>query len=236
MTAIMDVVAQVTSGTITEREKAIRLHDYVREEVKFGFSRYFDAASPDYTMSFGAGHCNPKSRLMVALFRAAGLEAFQHFVVIPKDILEGVTPAYMWWMIPTKLNHSYVEVKVEGVWSEIDSFIVDTSLLKAAQARLPGESRSMGYGVRIDSTNQWGGQNRAFSQFDPKMMIEDHGRIDDLEGYFRSRKYHHKILGVRFNTTFNLMGERMARKLNSYIDQIRQLGDDLYLSTVDTDA
>ena len=227
MTGIMDVVAQVTSGIVNERERAIRLHDYVRAKVKFGFNRYFDTASPDYTLSFGAGHCNPKSRLMVALFRTAGLDAFQHFVVIPKDILEGVIPASMWWMIPKKLNHSYVEVKVDRIWSEIDSFIVDTPLLKAAQARLLGEARIIGYGVRIDSTNQWDGKNSAFSQFDPKMMIEDHGRIDDIEKYFHSRNYHHKMLGVRFNTTFNLMGEGMVRQLNAHIDQMRQLGDDL---------
>jgi hypothetical protein len=226
MATVMDVVDRVTSGIVTKQEKAIRLHNYVRDNIKFGFNRYFDAGSPDYTLSCGAGHCNPKSRLMVALFQAAGLEAFQHFVVIPRDILKGVIPSNSWWIIPAELSHSYVEVKVDGIWCEIDSFIVDTPLLKAAQARLASEGRTIGYGVRIDSTNQWDGQNRAFSQFDSEMMIEDHGRIDDLESYFRSRKYRHKILGVRFNTTFNLMGDRMVSQFNSQIDQIRQQDDD----------
>lgn len=225
MQTIMDLGAQLTSGIVTEREKAIRLHDYVRDTIKFGFNRFFDAASPDYTISFGAGHCNAKSRLMVALLRAAGLEAFQHFVVIPRDILKGVIPSNMWWIIPAEINHSYVEVNLEGSWCEIDSFIVDTPLLKAAQARLASEDQHIGYGVRIESTNQWEGQSQAFSQFDHKMMIEDHGRIDDLESYFRSGKYRHKILGVRFNTTFKLMGDRMVSQFNSQIDQIRQQGN-----------
>ncbi len=91
---------------------------------------------------------------MVALFQAAGLEAFQHFVVIPRDILKGVIPSNRWWIIPAELSHSYIEIKLNETWCEIDSFIVDTPLLKAAQARLASEGRTIGYGVRIDSTNQ----------------------------------------------------------------------------------
>ena len=91
---------------------------------------------------------------MVVLFQAAWLEAFQHFVVIPRDILKGVIPSNRWWIIPAELSHCYVEVQVDGIWCEIDSFIVDTPLLKAAQARLASEGRTIGYGVRIDSTNQ----------------------------------------------------------------------------------
>ena len=153
MATVMSVVDQVTSGVANEREKAIRLHDFVRDNINFGFNRYFDAALPDYTLSCRAGHCNPKSRLMVALFRAAGVEAYQHFVVIPRDILQGVIPSNSWWIIPAELSHSFVEVKVEGMWCEIDSFIVDTPLLKAAQAKLASERRTTGYGARIDSTN-----------------------------------------------------------------------------------
>ncbi|MDF1514102.1 MAG: transglutaminase-like domain-containing protein, partial [Anaerolineae bacterium] len=63
---IREVVERVVVGTSTERKKAIALHSYVRENVKFGFNKYFDAAPPDYTLACGYGHCNPKSRLMVA--------------------------------------------------------------------------------------------------------------------------------------------------------------------------
>ena len=59
----------------TEREKAIALHDHVRDSVKFGFTRYCDATRPDYTLARAVGHCNPKSRLMVAFLRDIGLAA-----------------------------------------------------------------------------------------------------------------------------------------------------------------
>lgn len=219
---VKEVVDQIVARTATEREKAIALHDYVRENVKFGFNKYFDATPPDYTLSCGHGHCNPKSRLMVTLFRAAGLESYQHFVVIPKDILKDAIPPSRYWMIPAELSHSYVEVKVEGKWCTIDSFIVDTPLLKGAQARLAQEGRSLGYGVRPDSVNTWDGQSDTFSQFDRSMMIEDHGRVDDLEAYFRDKKYRNHAFGLRFNTMFKLMGEFGVAPMNVHIERIRQ--------------
>jgi hypothetical protein len=219
---VKEVLDRVIVRTATERENAIALHDYVRENVKFGFNKYFDSAPLEYILSCGYGHCNSKSRLMVGLFRAAGLESYQHFVVIPKDILKDAIPPSRYWMIPAELSHSYAEVKVEGKWCTIDSFIVDTPLLKGARARLAKEDRSLGYGVRLDSINTWDGQSNAFSQFDPGMLIEDHGRVDDLEAYFRDKRYRHVVLGMRFNTMFRLMGESGVAPMNVHIDKIRQ--------------
>jgi hypothetical protein len=159
---------------------------------------------------------------MVELFRAAGLESYQHFVVIPKDILEGAIPRSQYWMIPAEISHSYVEVKVDGVWCAIDSHIVDSPLLQAALTRIEREGRPLGYGVRIGSTNAWGGQSNAFSQFDQAIMLEDHGRIDDIEAYFRDKRYRNRVLGLRFNTMFRLMGEMGVAPMNARIDRIRE--------------
>ena len=219
---VEETVGHVVAGATAECDKAIALHDYVRESVKFGFNKYFDAAPPDYVLACGYGHCNPKSRLLVALFRTAGLESYQHFVVIPKDILKRAIPASRYWMIPAELSHSYVEVKVQGRWYAIDSHIVDTPLLQGALDRLAREGRSLGYGVRIDSINTWDGQSDAFSQFDEDLVIEDHGRVKDLEAYFRDKRYRNRVLGLPFNTMFKLMGEVGVAPMNAHIDKIRQ--------------
>jgi len=219
---VEETVERVVAETTTEREKAVGLHDYVREHVKFGFNKHFDATPPEYALACGYGHCNPKSRLLMALFRAAGMESYQHFVVIPKDILKGAIPASRYWMIPAELSHSYVDVKVDGRWCAIDSHIVDTPLLQGAQARLTREGRSLGYGVRSDSSNVWDGQSDAFSQFDERFMIEDHGRVEDVEAYFRDKRYRNTFLGLRFNTMFKLMGEGGVAPMNAHIDKIRQ--------------
>jgi hypothetical protein len=218
---VREVVEQVVVGTATERENAIALHDYVRENVKFGFNKYFDAAEPDYTLACGAGHCNAKGRLMLALFRAIGLESYLHFVVIPKDILIDAFPPSRRWMLPAEISHAYVEVKVEGAWCAIDSYSVDTPLLKAAQARLAQEGRSLGYGTRVDATNVWDGRGNAFSQFEQGMMVEDHGRVDDLEAYFRDMRYRNQMFGMRFNTISKFRGDLLLPAINNHIEKIR---------------
>ncbi len=215
------VITQVLDEGQSEREKAVALHDFVRDSVAFGFNKYFDAAPPAYTLCCGLGHCNPKSRLMVALFKEAGFECCQHFVVVPKAILQGVIPPYQYWMIPKEISHSFVEVQVEGQWYQIDSFILDTHLLESASARLAREGREMGYAVRQGSVNIWDGRGDAFSQFSEDLMIEDHGRVDDDLAFYGDKRYRNKALGLPFNTVFRLMGEMGVRPINDLIDRIR---------------
>ena len=73
MKSVKEVVDQVTSGKTTDRQKAVALHDYVRDNIKFGFDRAFDTAEPDHTLNCMIGHCNPKARLMVSLFSSSSL-------------------------------------------------------------------------------------------------------------------------------------------------------------------
>jgi len=216
-----EVVDRVIVPDAPEMNQAVALHNFVRDNIKFGFNKYFDNTPMDYLLKFGYGHCNPKTSLMVELFRAAGFEAHRHYVVIPKNILNGAIPANRYWMIPAELSHSYTEVLVNGKWCSIDSYIVDTPLLGAGLARLSEENRVSGYGVRTDSVNIWDGQSDAFSQFDHSLMIEDHGRIEDLDAYFHDKKYRHTMLGLRFNTMFRMMGESGVKPMNEHIEKIR---------------
>jgi hypothetical protein len=219
---VQKVVAQVAARTTTEKERALALHDYVRERVKFGFSKYFDAGTPDDTLACGIGYCNTKSSLLVAMFRAAGLESFMHFVVIPKVILKGAMPVMNYWMVPAEVSHAYVEVKVDGRWCAIESHIVDTPLLQAAQARLAAEGLALGYAARRGATNVWDGCSDVFVQSDPAHLIEDHGRVEDLDDYFHSRRYRNQMFGVTFNTIFKLMGNAGVAPINARIDKIRK--------------
>jgi hypothetical protein len=225
MASVQEVAQQATAGLAGERKKAIALHDLVRDTVAFGFNKRFEAGPPEYVLASRLGHCNPQSQLLVALLRAAGIEAHQHFVAIRSDILKGVFPAPHSWTLIPELSHSYVDVRIEGGWCAIDSFVIDTALLHAAQARLAAEGRSLGYGVRSDSTNVWDGRSDAFSQFSPGMEIEDHGRIDDLDAYFRSGNYRHHLFGIRllptFNTVIRLMGELYVGPVNANLDRLR---------------
>ncbi len=226
MLTINKKVAQITAGLKTEREKAIALHDYVCEKIKFGFTKHHDEAKPDYTLNCGIGHCNPKSELMVAFFREAGLEAFQHFVALPIDITFGISPPFidrlMRLSTPT-ISHSYTEVKVEEKWYNIDSYILDTPFLNSALAKLTAEDKSFGFFTRKGATNKWNGQSDSFSQFSKEQMLEDHGRVDNLEAYFGSAQYRNKMFGLlRFNTLNMLMCGGPLALINSGFEKLRR--------------
>jgi hypothetical protein len=221
MSRVREAVKGVTAELATELEKAIALHYYVRDTIKFGFNRYFDMSKPNHTLKLRIGHCNPKAELMVALFREAGLEAHHHFVVLPKGIIKGVIPPGMRWLIPTELSHCYTEVKVEATWRNIDSYVLDGALLTAARRRLSEEGRPFGYGTHVYSTNHWDGRSDAFSQFDKDIMLEDHGRVHDLRTYYSSDRYRNKVLGVPLNTLFRFFGTGIEVHVNSYLEKLR---------------
>jgi len=54
------------------------------------------------------------------------------------------------------------------------------------------------------------------------MMIEDHGRIEDIDAFFADRRYRNRVLGVSFNTMFKLMEQRGVAPINAAIDDIRR--------------
>ena len=222
MSRISELAQRITDKFSTEREKAVALHDYVRDNIKFGFNRYFDLSTPDNTLDLGMGHCNPKGWLMTALFRETNIEAHNHFVVLPKELVKDAVSPNRYWLIPSQLSHCYTEVKVEGAWYNIDSYVLDGPLFKAARAKLSEEGRTIGYGTHIRSTIDWDGKSDAFSQFDKDMMIEDHGRVDSLETYYGSDRYHNKVFGIRLNTLFRIMGKSMETRSKLYLDNLRE--------------
>jgi len=222
MSKVRDLAKQITDKLSNEREKVVALHDYVRDNIKFGFNRYFDLSRPVNTLDLGIGHCNPKGELMTALFREADIEAYNHFVVLPKEVLNGAVSPNRYWLIPAELSHCYTVVKVEGAWYNIDSYILDSPLFKAARAKLSEEGRTIGYGTHINSTIDWDGKSDAFSQFDKDMMIEDHGRVDNLETYYRSDRCRHKVFGVSLNTLSRIIGKSLEARSKLYLDKLRE--------------
>ncbi|GAQ87569.1 hypothetical protein KFL_003610130 [Klebsormidium nitens] len=226
---IRDLAAHLTQGCQTPVEKAVRIHDYVRE-IPFGFTAWFDAASPTQTVKVNRGHCNPKGALFVELLRETGLEARQHVVNIDNRILRGcfsVPP-------PSPITHSYAEVRLNDRWVKTDSYIVDTQHFRAAKARLEKEGEKLGYGVHAKGTNEWDGNTDAFSQFaDPGgMLIEDMGVVGDWQGVVKKEGYANKAGGLGVSTwllpaTLVPYGA-FQRWINKEIDEVtREVGQSI---------
>jgi hypothetical protein len=170
------LAARLIAGAAGERERAVRLHDFVRDRIPFGFAPRLHAATAEESLVDGVADPIAKTTLFVALLRAAGLRAFPHAVTIDRELLRGLVPEAAYRLLPWELAHAYTEAEVEGRWLRLDSYAVDQPLWRAAVAQLEREDADLGYGVHRRGTCRWTGDGDAFAQLvSPDMIVEDHG-------------------------------------------------------------
>lgn len=223
--SVKSIALDLTKDVTNEREAAVRLHDFVRDSIRFGVTHRFDDATPEQTLEAGAGHCNPQGRLLVALLRALDIPARMHFVWIRMEVLRGLFPP-LFSGFPYAGQHAYVEVDLEGETQNIDSFIVDSPLQRGAVARLRRENRLMGYGTHVDGKVNWQADGDAFSQLvGSEMLLGDVGPVEDVEAFFRSKRYRNLIAGRRISTWLTpghwLLGGAFEGWANARVDRVR---------------
>lgn len=171
----------ITSGIADDRAKAVAIHDWVRDNIRFGWTKQFWADSATDVLASGKGFCNTKSTLFVALLRNVGIPARQHFVTIHSDSLYGLVKTGSEY-----LDHAYTEV-----WLKTDSYVIDSKLFRNAQARLGTENRLIGYGTIQGGQNIWAGRTDSFAQFVNDGRVDylttrDYGVFDDVETFYRT--------------------------------------------------
>lgn len=211
--------AAARAGGRSDRDTAVALHDLVRDEVRFGFTRGFWDLKASEVLAAGRGYCNTKSTLFVALLRAASIPARQVFVDIDAAVLHGIidpgTPY---------VDHSYVEAFLEGEWRATDAYIVDDALFRTAAARVRRESRLLGYGVHATGSNEWNGRSAAFAQYnrlDPRPLGRRHwGVFADVGDFYARADGPWNRLNGLLRTGFGLL----AAGANRRADALRRNG------------
>ncbi len=193
--AIAELAAKLTKAHLNTVDKAIALHDFVRDEVPFGFSgKFYDQRASEVLRS-GRGFCNTKSTLLAALLSAVDIPARQHFVEINADILDGfIDPG------TTFVDHSFLEIYLEGKWLKVDSYIVDRRLAEVARQRLRDENKVIGYGVHVNGVSDWDGRSHAFSQFlndgaHTALAGKDYGIVQDIGVFYAEAPRNNRLTG-----------------------------------------
>ena len=155
-----DITSHAKSDSSTE--KAVLIHDYVRDSIPFGWSGRFWNEKASDVLKTGRGYCNTKSTLFAALLRAVDIPCRLQFVDINTEILSGITDPHVAYE-----THTYTDVfNVEqNRWYHVDSYVVDKALAMAAQDRLAREDKVIGYGVHRDGRSDWNGTEDVFIQY-----------------------------------------------------------------------
>ncbi|MGZ6070368.1 MAG: transglutaminase-like domain-containing protein [Myxococcaceae bacterium] len=186
--AIQAAVARVTAGSRDDIDRAVRIHDFVRDEVDFGWAPTFDGGRASATLARKVGFCNTKTPLFVTMLRAAGIPARIHFAGIDTRLLAPlIEPRGPY------VDHSYAEVFLDGRWLHVDSYIVDLPFHAAALERLRAAGRPIGFGIHAHGRPAWDGRSDSFVQFvndgsSPGFSDADFGIHADVPAFYASGK------------------------------------------------
>lgn len=193
---VEELAKRLAETADNDRDAARKMHDFVRDGVKFGVTPLFDDAGLQDTLSIGVGHCNPKAHLFSELCRAIGIEARMHFVLIKLRVLRGLFPGGLY---PPVGHHAFVDVTIGDQKMATDSFIVDRPLFDVALAMLKREGQDQGYGIHVDGCADWDAKGSAFAQFaNRSMLLDDFGPVEDPNEFYASRDCRNRFAGVRF--------------------------------------
>ena len=213
---IISKANQVTNECKDDKQKAIAIHDYIRDNIQFGFPSTFDNTKASDVLSLGYGFCNPQSTLYVAMLRAVGIPARQHFVSISTEILKGcVNPGTKY------VDHTFTELYLNHKWIKCDSYIVDPKLRQNSLNFLRKNNLLIGYGIHINGSQEFDGENDSFSQFVDdgaytNLTDRDYGYFDDCNDFY-AKCDTYTTKGIIFNILIKIL----AYKANADIENIR---------------
>src|SRR4030095_1783548 len=157
---VASLASRLVRGLPTTRERAVAIHNHVRDQVAFGYTAHAYALSAADVQTAQIGYSMTKATLFIALLRAAGIEARGQFVDIDAGLLRGLVD----FRTPY-IDHCYTEVHLGGAWIPTDSYVVDSALWRPAQRALRESGKPFGFGVHSRGQNVWDGRAPAFSQW-----------------------------------------------------------------------
>ena len=211
---IQELLSNITRDRNTDIDKAIAIHNYVRDNIIFGFSREFYDMKASEVLKAGKGFCNNQSTLFAAMLRGAGIPARHRFYSLSSTVLNGIINT------GTKyVDHAVVEVYLNDNWIAVDSYIVDSVHAKAVQPQLIA---GLGMGMRSNASLTWDGKSSSFSQFHPEYVEKEFGIFDDV-GHFYDKE---SEANNRFGFLEKIMFPLAIGSANKKVASIREIQEE----------
>lgn len=164
--------------------RAGAIYEFVRNEIAFGYNRG-DEIPASQVLAEGLGQCNTKGSLLMALLRGAGLPCRFHGFTITKRLQKGAITGPAYWLAPARIVHSWVELRLDDQWLELEGFILDQAYLGALQRRFPQARAFCGYGAATPDLQAPGVEWCGRSTYIQKEGIrQDFGRFDSPDAFY----------------------------------------------------
>ncbi len=146
---IQDLIKDRHWNEMDEFDRLKSIYNFVRDEILFGYN-IDDSIPASKVLSDGYGQCNTKGTLFMALLRACNIPCRVHGFTINKALQKGAMTGIVYKKAPKNVLHSWVEGYFEGIWYELEAFILDRKYLsKLQQQNKDCTGAFCGYGVAV---------------------------------------------------------------------------------------
>ena len=130
--AIQSLIADRKWQGLDDYDKIGAAYQFVKNKIIFGYNESDDILASS-VLSDGYGQCNTKGNLLMALLRGLSIPCRFHGFTIDQKLQKGAIPAYVFWLAPKYIIHSWVEVYFDGRWINLEGFILDEQYLTSLQ-------------------------------------------------------------------------------------------------------
>lgn len=170
--AIQSLIADRKWQGLDDYNKIGAVYQFVKDEVLFGYNDSDDILASS-VLSDGYGQCNTKGNLLMALLRGLGIPCRFHGFTIDQKLQKGAIPAYVFWLAPKYIIHSWVEVYFDGRWINLEGFILDEQYLTSLQQMFNQTTDFYGFGVATKCLSSPGTDWRGTDTYIQKEGIHD---------------------------------------------------------------
>ena len=198
---------------MSESEKIRSIYNYVRDDIKFGYN-IDDKIPASQVLSDGYGQCNTKAILFMTLLRKEGIPCRFHGFTIDKALQKGAISGIWYQLSPRSIVHSWVEIYHDGVWYDIEGFIIDSEYLRTIQMLNPDSKNFCGYGIATkDLMNPEVSWDRNNTYIQKEGINNDLGIYNDPDSFFvgHSQKLGHLKRTVYKYITRHIMNRNVKR-------------------------
>ncbi len=162
--------AELIKDAKTPKEAAVNIFYCVRDEIKYALD--FVDVKASHTLKTRVGTCEHKSKLQIALLRAAGIPARYRRAATRKALLQGIFSGFVYRTIPEVPNsHAWCECYTSRKWVSCEA-IFDKPLFEGMVRRQFGSASQI-------PTIDWDGENDLIVT--KPWVVEDLGAFASLD-------------------------------------------------------
>jgi hypothetical protein len=217
---VKQTASRLAFDTKSPREVLERIFLFVRDDIQFAFPPEGDFVKASQTIERGYGQCNTKGILFLALCKACDIPARIHFSQITKEIQRGFFTGIAYWLMPNKLTHSWIEVKIDDQWHSIDTYINDIQLHNAALEEITRRGWTTGFSVSRANGEPSACLHLDDAHFSQMAAVSgDDGVWDDPVEFFNGPNYLNTVGPIR-----RWLYKLYLPLVNARVSRLRELG------------